>query len=100
MMARLCDIESAAEYLSVGVSFVRSLVRRGDLVPVRLPSVRGGGSSRRLVFDVEDLDRLIEQWKSTSHAYAPNAQLSAAALKGWRSTPVRNTRRRNDGKDV
>jgi hypothetical protein len=88
MTPRLLDIDGAAAYLSVGTSFVRALVRHGDLVPVRPPSTRGVGESRRLLFDQHDLDALVERWKAQSSG-EPNAALSQAAIKGWHSSPVR-----------
>jgi hypothetical protein len=88
--ARLLDVTAAAAYLGgVCPDSVRALVARGQLVPVRLPSCRRlGESSRRLLFDRLDLDALIDHWKRASTG-GPNAQLSAAAVKGWRQTPVR-----------
>ena len=88
--ARLLDVTATAAYLGgVCADSVRALVAQGQLAPVRLPSSRRPGeSSRRLLFDRADLDALIDKWKRESTA-APNAQLSAAAIKGWRLTPVR-----------
>ena len=88
--ARLLDVTATAAYLGdVCTDTVRGLVAQGTLVPVRLPSSRRPGeSSRRLLFDRADLDALIDRWKRASTG-APNAQLSAAAVKGWRQTPVR-----------
>jgi hypothetical protein len=65
MTARLLDVRAAAAYLG-GVSqwTVRAFVARGELVPVKLPSCRRPGVvSRRLLFDVQDLDRLVERAK-------------------------------------
>ena len=87
---RLLDVAGTKAYLG-GVSdrTVRGLVASGELVPVRLPSTRRyGESSRRLLFDRADLDRLIDKWKAASTT-VPNAGLSAAALKGWRQSPMR-----------
>jgi hypothetical protein len=60
-----------------------------------MPAVRQRGDlrdkddvGRRLLFDVHDLDAVIDRWKAASTS-APNAGLSRAALKGWASTPVR-----------
>jgi hypothetical protein len=90
MNPRLLVIDDAAGYLGLCPNTVRGLVAAGLLVPVRLPSTRRPGEpSRRLLFAREDLDALIDAWKRTSSA-APNAQLSAAAVKGWRQTPSRN----------
>lgn len=88
--ARLLDVHAAAAYLGgVCTDSVRALIANGQLVPVRLPSTRRPGeSSRRLLFAREDLDALIDHWKRASSC-APNAQLSAAAVKGWQQTPVR-----------
>jgi hypothetical protein len=87
---RLLNVTATAAYLGGGcTSSVRALVARGVLVPVRLPSTRRPGElSRRLLFAREDLDRLIDGWKRVSTA-APNRQLSAAAVKGWRLKPER-----------
>ena len=87
---RLRDVHDAAAYLGgVCPDYLRALVRDGLLCPVQLPSMRRRGApSRRLLFDQRDLDRLIDTWKASSSP-APNAQLSAAAVKGWRQTPVR-----------
>lgn len=88
--ARLLDVIATAHYLGgICTDSVRALVTRGVLVPVRLPSTRRPGeSSRRLLFDVRDLDILIDRWKAASSP-RPNAALSAAAVKGWRQTPHR-----------
>lgn len=84
--ARLVDVEAAARYLGgISPATMRALVDNGHLVPVRMPSCRRPGEfSRRLLFDVRDLDLLIEKWKADSTGN-PNAGLSAAALKGWRN---------------
>jgi hypothetical protein len=88
--ARLLDVTATANYLGdICTDSVRALVAQGVLVPVRLPSTRRPGeSSRRLLFDVRDLDAIVDRWKAQSSS-APNAQLSAAAVKGWQSSPVR-----------
>lgn len=87
---RLLDVNAAAKYLG-GISTwtVRALVVNGKLVPVRLPACRRPGKNgRRLLFAREDLDTVIDRWKRESSA-APNAGLSAAALEGWKRTPIR-----------
>jgi hypothetical protein len=44
---------------------LRALVAKGELKPVRLPSVRRPGENgRRLLFDRGDLDRTVEVWKA------------------------------------
>jgi hypothetical protein len=90
MLARLLDIIASALYLGdISEETVRGLVRDGELTPVRLPSTRRPGTlSRRLLFDVRNLDALIDKWKQQSTS-APHPGLSAAALKGWKSSPVR-----------
>ena len=53
---RLVDIKTAAKYLGCAIWTLRDLEWRGEL-----PAVRNLG--RRLLFDVRDLDRLVEQRK-------------------------------------
>lgn len=52
---RALNLEDAAGYLSVSPSTLRRLVEKGAIVPSRL--------SKRLLFDVRDLDELLEQGK-------------------------------------
>jgi excisionase family DNA binding protein len=52
---RLLTMTEAVEYLSVSDNIIYELIARGDLVPVRL--------IRRPLFDVNDLDRLIQTRK-------------------------------------
>ena len=63
--SRLLNIEQAAAYLGhVSAWTVRAFVQKGELHPVRLPSVRRkGAGGRRLLFDRADLDAAIERWK-------------------------------------
>ena len=63
---RLLGLEDAAKYLGVSEWTVRSLEWEGVLPRVRIPNGKGG-EIRKLLFDREDLDRLIERWKD-----APN----------------------------
>lgn len=63
---RLLDVGAAALYLG-GISTwtIRSFIENGQLVPVRLPSCRRPGENgRRLLFDVRDLDALVERGKT------------------------------------
>jgi excisionase family DNA binding protein len=53
---RLLNVNQAAKYLGCAVWTLRNLEWAGDL-----PSVRNLG--RRLLFDIRDLDRLVEQKK-------------------------------------
>jgi hypothetical protein len=62
---RLLDTESAARYLGgVSVWALRDLEAAGHLPRVRLP-LPGGRELRRILYDVTDLDRLIERSKDT-----------------------------------
>ena len=89
VVPRLLSVADAARYLGVAEGTVRALVARGELQPVRPPSVRRAGESgRRVLLDRVDLDAVVDQWKATSTS-APNEQLSQAALRGWRQSPVR-----------
>jgi excisionase family DNA binding protein len=54
---RLLSIRSVADELAVSTDTLDRVVRRGDIPIVRLPSGR-----RRVAR--EDLDRVIEDWKS------------------------------------
>ncbi len=77
-MKRLLDTDQAAAYLGVCAGTVRSLMSRGTLTAIRPPGMR------RLLFDVHDLDALVERWKTASST-EPIAQLSRAALTGWKN---------------
>lgn len=57
IMPRLLNFKQAAEYLSCAVWQLRQLEWAGEL-----PSVRGLG--KRILFDIKDLDRLVEQRKA------------------------------------
>jgi hypothetical protein len=94
---RLLNVDDAGTYLGgVSAGTIRKLVERGVLVPVRLPSTRSTSAlNRRLLFDRSDLDALIDQWKKESTG-APNAGLSAAALKGWKTSSSRKRTRARD----
>jgi hypothetical protein len=59
---RLLDLGTAAAYLSVSPWTVRDLEAAGVLPRVRVP-VGDGGELRKLLFDREDLDHLINRWK-------------------------------------
>jgi Helix-turn-helix domain len=98
MTARLLNVTETCRYLGdISDATLRRLVARDELRPVRLPSVRRGTdrepgeTGRRLLFDVTDLDAVVDRWKRASSA-APNPGLSAAALEGWKRTPVRSRR--------
>jgi len=59
---RLLDLEGTAAYLGVSVWTVRDLEAAGSLRRIRSP-LANGGELRKLLFDVGDLDGLIEAWK-------------------------------------
>jgi hypothetical protein len=59
---RLLDLSAAAFYLGVSPWTVRDLETAGVLPRVRVP-LPGRGELRRVLFDKDDLDRLITAWK-------------------------------------
>jgi hypothetical protein len=62
---RLLDVHAAAAYLGISVWTVRAYVNNEHLPTVKLPSVlHAGENSRRLLFDRQDLDALIESRRS------------------------------------
>ncbi|MFB3073897.1 MAG: helix-turn-helix domain-containing protein [Candidatus Methylomirabilales bacterium] len=64
IVPRLMSLGQAALYLGVSPWTVRELASKKDgvLKRVRIP-LANGGELRNLLFDREDLDRLIEAWK-------------------------------------
>ncbi len=62
---RLLGLEATAAYLGVSPWSVRDLEAAGVLPRVRIP-LPNTGELRKLLFDREDLDRLIEKWKEKS----------------------------------
>ena len=60
---RLVDLEGAAAFLSISTWTVRDYVAAGCLPLVKLPGP-GGGTLKRLLFDVRDLHRLVEDSKT------------------------------------
>ena len=70
---RLLSVELAAEYVGLNVELVREYVKSGRLAPVRprrpdttrayrQPDVKH--TVRRLLFDRDDLDALVDSWKA------------------------------------
>jgi hypothetical protein len=59
---RVLDVDGSARYLSVSPWTIRDLYASGRLARVRLP-LEGDRELRRLLFDVHDLDQLIEASK-------------------------------------
>jgi hypothetical protein len=62
IVPRLLDLHGTASYLSVSEWTVRDLEACGILARVRVP-LPNHGELRKILFDKEDLDRLIEAWK-------------------------------------
>ena len=65
MTPRLFDLAQAATYLGLSPWTVRELEAKGVLPRVRVP-LPDGGELRKLLFDKDDLDRLIEAWKDSA----------------------------------
>lgn len=61
LFPRLLSVDGAARYLNVSAWTVRDMVAAGTLPRVQLPL--GERSTRRLLFDRVDLDRIIERSK-------------------------------------
>ncbi len=59
---RLLDLGGAAQYLAVSPWTIRALETQGILPRIRIP-LPHDGELRKLLFDKQDLDRLIECWK-------------------------------------
>jgi len=62
VFARLLDLDSTALYLGISPWKVRELDQQGILQRVRIP-LADHGEVRKLLFDRNDLDKLIEAWK-------------------------------------
>jgi hypothetical protein len=62
---RLLDLPAAAEYLSVSVWAIRDMESSGALRRVQLPGV-GGTLIRKVLFDRADLDRLVDNSKTST----------------------------------
>lgn len=59
---RLLDLHGAAAYLGLSKYTVRELEQQGILARVRIP-LPDAGEVRKLLFDKQDLDLLVESWK-------------------------------------
>lgn len=62
LIPRLLDLPATSAYLGVSAWTVRDLEAAGVLCRVRVP-LPNGGELRKVLFDREDLDRLIAAWK-------------------------------------
>lgn len=60
---RLLDLKAAAAYLAVSSWTVRDLEASGILRRVNIP-LSAQKDLRKLLFDRQDLDRLVEAWKA------------------------------------
>ncbi len=65
IVPRLLSLDATAAYLGISPWTVRDLEAAGVLPRVRVP-LPNGGELRKVLFDVEDLDRCIEAWKEKS----------------------------------
>jgi len=65
LFPRLLDVDGAAGYLAVSTWTIRDLHASGRLPRVKLP-LYGDRELRRLLFDVRDLDRLVEASKESA----------------------------------
>ncbi len=63
-LVRLLDLRTAAAYLGVSPWTVRDLEANGTLSRVRIPAK--GKNVRKLLFDRQDLDKVIEAWKQAA----------------------------------
>jgi hypothetical protein len=61
-LPRLLDLPTTATYLGVSEWTVRDLDAAGVLRRVRIP-LPNGTELRKLLYDVRDLDQLVERWK-------------------------------------
>ena len=64
LLPRLLDLRAVAAYLGVSSWTVRDLETNGTLRRVSIPS-GAGRELRKLLFDRQDLDRLVETWKAS-----------------------------------
>jgi excisionase family DNA binding protein len=71
---RLLGVNATASYLNVTEQTIRRLMARGVLTPVRLPAVR------RILFDRQDLDRLIESGKTGDKTVDETMPLAAVGV--------------------
>lgn len=62
---RLLDLRATAAYLGVSDWTVRDLEAAGTLRRVAIP-LPGHRELRKLLFDRQDLDRLVDAWKVTA----------------------------------
>lgn len=61
---RLLRRPDAAAYLGVSTASLDVLRVRGEIACVPVPATRGTGSLRTPLYDVVDLDLVIDKWKA------------------------------------
>ena len=63
----LCvDVRRAAKMLAVSPWTVRAWIANGDLPVVRLPAVRGGDSTRRVLIAVADIEAFVKRHREVA----------------------------------
>jgi len=62
---RLLTLGQAARYLALSRATVERLRAAGILPSVRIPHANEAGEVRRVLFDREDLDRLVTSWRES-----------------------------------
>jgi hypothetical protein len=84
--SRLLDVDAAASYLGISPWAIRDLLASGRLARVRLP-LEGDRELRRLLFDVRDLDVLVDRSKEAP----PPAVGSSSRARGPSSSPAKGS---------
>jgi hypothetical protein len=69
LLPRLLDLAGTATYLGVSSWTVRDLEAAGTVRRVRVPLLNGA-ELRKVLFDRQDLDRLIVAWKDAARSSA------------------------------
>jgi Helix-turn-helix domain len=71
----LCvGIKHAAELLGgLSPAAVRALITNGDLPVVKLPGVRRGSTSRRILIAVRDLEEFVARYRTLTNIAVPQA---------------------------
>jgi hypothetical protein len=75
---KLLSLASTARYLDLAPWTVRELEWAGVLLRVRVP-LPGGRQLRKILFDRDDLDRLIRTWKDAPPPRSGDGEKSAVA---------------------
>jgi hypothetical protein len=64
-IARLLDLEGAAQYLSISTWAVRDLIANGTIQRVVIPGANGK-DLRRVLLDRQQLDELVLRWREAA----------------------------------